>query len=289
MNHSDSVAVHQHDGSVSELAALFELASRYRRLIGLVTIAASLLAVALALTAEPVYRAQAVVAEVQDQGMTGVASSLASQLGGLASLAGINVSADASAAQHAQALLASRRLAEEFVKREDILSALTREGEEPITLWRGVEHFRTGIVSVRQDRRNSVTTVAVEWRDATVAARWANAYVALANELLRTRALEEATRNIAYLNEQIAKTNVVEVQRVMYNLIENEMNTLMLANGREEYAFTVVDPAVAPELRIRPQRRQMVVIGTVLGMMLGMALAFALDVRRRRNRSPLVE
>jgi len=93
---------------------------------------------------------------------------------------------------------------------------------------------------------------------------------------MRQRALEETTKNIKYLNEQIAATNVVELQRVMYDLVENETQTLMLANAREEYAFSVIDPAVAPEERISPQRRVMVMIGLVLGGVLGSALAFAL-------------
>jgi LPS O-antigen subunit length determinant protein (WzzB/FepE family) len=61
----------------------------------------------------------------------------------------------------------------------------------------------------------------------------------------------------------------------MYNLIENETKTLMLANARSEYAFTLVDPAVTPEVRIRPRRTLMVLIGLLVGGLLGMVIAFA--------------
>jgi hypothetical protein len=97
-----------------------------------------------------------------------------------------------------------------------------------------------------------LTVVAIDWTDPATAAQWANGFVALANELLRTRALVESKRNIAYLNDQISKTDVVELRRVLYGLIESETKTLMLANGRPEYAFRVVDPAVPPELKTRP-------------------------------------
>jgi hypothetical protein len=40
---------------------------------------------------------------------------------------------------------------------------------------------------------------------------------------------------------------------VLYNLIESETKTLMLANARVEYAFTVVDPAVVPGATCQPQ------------------------------------
>jgi uncharacterized protein involved in exopolysaccharide biosynthesis len=118
--------------------------------------------------------------------------------------------------------------------------------------------------------------VYINWKDPEVAAKWANDYVALCNELMRARALEETSRNIKYLNEQIASTNIVEMQRVMYELVENETQTLMLANAREEYAFSVIDPAVAPEERVSPQRRVMVMIGLVLGGAAGALLAFGL-------------
>ncbi len=55
------------------------------------------------------------------------------------------------------------------------------------------------------------------------------------------------------------------------------MNTLMLANAREEYSFMVIDPAVAPEIRFSPKRKQLVVLGTLLGGIFGL---FLIAVRR---------
>jgi uncharacterized protein involved in exopolysaccharide biosynthesis len=105
----------------------------------------------------------------------------------------------------------------------------------------------------------------VEWTDPGTAAEWANGLVTLANENLRERARSGAERNISYLNAQIKETSLVPLQQVMFNLIENEMKTVMLANAREEYAFTVVDHAVPPEIRSRPQRTLLVILGTMFG------------------------
>jgi len=139
------------------------------------------------------------------------------------------------------------------------------------------------VLSIREDKRSGLTIAAITWTNAAVAARWANEFVALANELLRTRAIDESKASIIYLNRQIEQTNVVERKRVMYNLIENEEKTLMVANAKAEYAFTVIDPAVAPEERFSPRRTLMVLIGTALGLFLGTLAAFARDawVQRR--------
>jgi uncharacterized protein involved in exopolysaccharide biosynthesis len=215
--------------------------------------------------------------QVRDQRMTGSAAPLLNQLSGLATLAGVTLPG-AARTEQAQGLLQSRRLAEEFIKRYNLLPVLWEDADpdEPQSMWLAVTQFREGIIDIAEDARRGTTTVYIEWKDPEIAARWANDYVALCNELMRDRALEETTRNIKYLNEQIAATNVVELQRVMYDLVENETQTLMLANAREEYAFSIIDPAVAPEQRISPQRRVMVMIGLVLGAAAGAVLAFGL-------------
>jgi uncharacterized protein involved in exopolysaccharide biosynthesis len=124
-------------------------------------------------------------------------------------------------------------------------------------------------------------TVAIEWTDPVTAARWANDFVALANERIRSRALQDSTRNIEYLNKQIERTTVVEVQRAIYNLIESETKNLMLANVRAEYAFRIVDPAVPPEVRSSPRRKLLVLSGLAVGLFAGVFLAFELHLLRR--------
>ncbi|MBV9726538.1 MAG: hypothetical protein JO299_15365, partial [Gammaproteobacteria bacterium] len=142
------------------------------------------------------------------------------------------------------------------------------------------------ILNIRKDIRRGTTTVSVEWTDPAVAARWANGYVALANEVVRNRALDESTRNIAYLTNQLARTTDVELRKGMYNLIESETKNLMVANGRTEYAFEVVDPAVTPERKVWPHRILMTAMGLMAGLGFASVLAFVID-RVRRHRRPV--
>jgi uncharacterized protein involved in exopolysaccharide biosynthesis len=130
------------------------------------------------------------------------------------------------------------------------------------------------VLDIKEEELDGLITVTVDWTDPKVAAQWANEMVALANELLRTRAMDESTRNIDYLNQQLSKTDVVEIRLALYRLIENETKQLMLANGKIEYAFTVIDPAVAPEIRVSPKRTLMTLIGFAIGCVLGSIIAF---------------
>jgi uncharacterized protein involved in exopolysaccharide biosynthesis len=197
---------------------------------------------------------------------------LSGQLGGLANLAGFTNTLRGTSRQ-SMAILESRSLAEEFIKRYDLIDDFSTDPEAPMTLWRAVEALRLSVLMIEQNADLGRTTITVDWTDPAVAAEWANSFIALANEQIRTRAIEDAKRNIAYLDEQIAETNVVEVQRVMYNLIQNETQTLMLAHARPDYAFRLVDPAVPPEIRIRPRRTLMVLLGLAIGLLGGIAVA----------------
>jgi EPS-associated MarR family transcriptional regulator len=271
-------------GDEIDLVTLARVAWGYRRIIACSTAIFGIAAAYLAFTATPVFEAEVVVAEVHDRNMGGLGS-LVNQLGGIASLAGVNVSAGDSASREAQAVLQSRHLIEVFITRQDLVAKLIPPGKKPPTLWQAVRRFRSDVIHVREDPRKGLTTLTVDWTDPVTSANWANGLVALANELIRTRALNDASRNIAYLNEQIAKNHIVDIQRVMYNLVETETKTLMLANGRPDYAFTIVDPAVVPEVRISPKRTIWIMIGLVLGSVIGLVIAFTHNNLREKSRT----
>ena len=266
-------------GDEVNVVAMVQVAWRYRYFIAAVGLVLALVAVVVALTTTPRFRAQVVVTQARDDTM-GAGSSLVSQLGGLASIAGINLGAAGGPGPEAQAVLHSRRLTEEFVKRHRLVPELMANGQHA-TLWFAVDKFRDTVLKITQDQDSQTITVQIDWHDPAVASRWANDYVALANEILRSRALSDSSRNIQYLKDQIAKTDVVELQRVMYTLIEAEMKTLMLANARSEYAFTVVDPGVTPERRVWPRRTLIVLSGGVVGVIIGFFLALAHSTWRR--------
>jgi LPS O-antigen subunit length determinant protein (WzzB/FepE family) len=267
-------------GEGIDIFAMIALMWRYRYLIAASSILFALLAVWYALTAKEIFRAEAVITEVHNDSLSGQ-NGVSGQLGGLASLAGLNVGNNADA--NSQTVLASRHLIEEFVKSHDLVAVLTAKGGKRATLWFAVKRFQETVVKIHDDQLKGFTSVSMDWTDAATAAKWANDFVALANQLIRTRVIADATRNVAYLTKQLEQAKEVEVQRSLSTLLENETKTLMLANGRVDYAFRLVDPAVPPEVRHSPQRTLLVISGTAVGFFLGFALAFGIDAFRRRK------
>lgn len=256
-----------------DIVDLCRVAWAHKRIVAATSTVAVLIALVLALTATPSYRADIVVTLAEDTSLGGNGQGLGSQLGGLASIAGVNLGTEGPDREH-QAVLESRHLIEEFVKRNGVLPLLQGKAPEPPKLWIGVEIFKRGSLEIHNDKLKGTTTISVYWTDPAVAARWANGFVALANDLVRTKAREDAQRNVDYLNDQVAKTNSLELRRILYNLIESETKTLMLANARIEYAFTVVDPAVVPAVRVSPKRTLMVASGLLIGLVIGVLTAW---------------
>lgn len=231
--------------------------------------------------ATPEYRATTVISEVSKSGRDGGAAALIGQFGGLAGLAGLDLGGGASQ-DDGRTLLQSRTFAEEFITRNDLLPVLFPDADPD-----NLPKVSSGAGVLREaytltfDRESGLFTFSIEWTDPEMAYQWANGMIELANLVARERDIQEAERSIAYLNEQITTTNVVELQRVLYSLLETEMKSLMLANARDEYVFHVVDPALLPGSPAKPKRTIILILSVMLGLLAGFAAIYVRTVAAR--------
>jgi uncharacterized protein involved in exopolysaccharide biosynthesis len=259
-----------------------------------VTFVCTLLAIVAASVLPKQYEAESVVAPVSSSsaGAIGAMGSVVSQLGGLASLAGINMGADEKETESI-AVLQSEALTESYIRDNNLLPVLyadlwdsqrgewkPMEAEDVPTLWKATRYFRKGVRRVKTDNATGLVTVTVTWKDPELAAQWANGLVALANEYLRRKAIEESELNIAYLNEEAKRTDLVGAKQAIYTILQNEINKAMLARGRAEYAFKVIDPAKSPEIHASPIKLLWLVAGMVFGMFLSIFYVFVRAVWR---------
>ena len=271
-------------GGDIDLAAVWRFVRENRYLIFTSTFVCTVILLVIALKTTPIFRAETVITNVRSWNSGGSGGLGGSQLGGLAniaSLAGVNLDAGSSADREAKAIIQSRSLVQEFIVKNNLIDVLLPRPSKPPTIWLAVKTFKENVLTIKEDKRSGLLTIDVDWEDPAVAAQWANGFVALANQRIRARAIDEATRNIEFLNQQIPRTGVVEVQHAIYNLIENETKALMVANARTEFAFTVIDPAVPPERKLSPRRTLYVLCGALLGFSLGSLIAYLRSVRAR--------
>lgn len=250
---------------------------RGKWLIIAVTAVFAIAAVTYALMAHEWYRAEVLMAPADEK----ASASLGGQLGGLAALAGVTVGSGGESAE-AIAVLESREFAREFIEDLDLLTVFFADDwDAQQERWRGndpsktpdirdgVKYFHENVLRVSEDRQTQMVTLAIEWTQPELAAEWANALAQRLNIRLRDRALREAETNVAYLQAEIVRTNVVTLQQSIGRLLENELQKLMLARGNEDFAFRIVDRAWPPKERVRPKRALIAVIGTLAGGALG--------------------
>lgn len=259
-----------------DLLALWRVLTHYRQVLLGVFLLGMLLASGFAFLSTPIYRAELVMAPVVEEKGSGL-SSLAGQFGGLASLAGVNLGSGGKDVDKVLATLRSRAFLVPFLEQEKIAPLLMQGiGGDVPSLLDAYKAFSEDILDIRKDSKTGLVTLAVEWRDPAQAARWANALVARLNAHQRQTAVREAEQSIDYLKQQLGETSVVDMQQAIYRLIESQTKVIMLANVKKEYAMQVIDPALAPEKRLRPQRTLILVLGAVLSVFAGMLIVFLL-------------
>jgi LPS O-antigen subunit length determinant protein (WzzB/FepE family) len=93
----------------------------------------------------------------------------------------------------------------------------------------------------------------------------------------------KVSRNIEYLQEQIGKTSISEMQGVFYSIIEEQIKNKMLAEASPDYAFLVVGPSMVPEEKSKPKRALMFVSGTLVGFLLSVFLVLVLHYAQKGN------
>lgn len=267
-------------------------------LIIAVTLTCGALAALVAFMLPPQYEADLLLASVSedgDAGKLGSVSSLVSQYGGLSALGGFNFSTSSRKAE-AIATLQSRGLTRTYIQEKNLLPVLFHDrwdssknkwkSDDPTkipSLWQAEEYFRGNVRKITEDKKTGLVTLTIIWSDPVMAATWANDLVSRTNQYLRQAASEQSNRNIAYLNDQLARTSVVELQRAIYGLIESEIKKVMVAQGSDEYAFKVLDPAVPPEHKSRPKRGMIIVFGLLAGLVLSLLISLLLGNRNTRK------
>lgn len=128
--------------------------------------------------------------------------------------------------------------------------------------------IRDGVLSVSKDKRTELVTVSVEWKDAKLAADWANLLVDDANRYLAQKEIERSQARLQYLNAELLKIPVEEMRRALFDLIATEQKRSMLANTQKEFAFKVLDRAVVPDKKIKPKRAVIVILVALLAMLI---------------------
>lgn len=259
----------------------------------------AVLAIVYAIGLPNTYTANVVLSPAAEAGQSGL-SSIAGRLGGLASLAGVSVGGGngVDVSILGMETLVSRAFLTEFIKRHELVVPLmatkgwdsnsqsweidpdlynekSREWVRKVATpkapkpsdWEVFKEFRQAI-DITQDKKTQIITLSVESLSPMHAKLWAEKLVLDLNDYLRQKDVAQAERSIDYLKRQLESTSVAQMHAILYQLIEEQTKTIMLASVRDGYAFQVIDPAVVPEDKTGPRRSLIVIVAVFSGLIL---------------------
>ncbi|MCE9686728.1 Wzz/FepE/Etk N-terminal domain-containing protein [Shewanella sp. AS16] len=297
-----------------DLRELFSVIWQGKWLIVAITVVFAFGSVIFAVMQPNIYKSEALLAPASEE-QNGGLSGLASQFGGLASLAGVNLGGKGGVdkTQMAIEVMKSRQFASAFILKHDLLADLMAAkkwdmtndkliydadiyNEQTKTWMRKVkapyepepsmqEAYKefTKIISVNAAKDTGMVTVAVEHLSPSVAQQWVTWLVQDINKVMKDRDVAEANRSSEFLNKQIALTNVADIRSILYKLVEEQAKTIMFAEVRDEYVFKTIDPALVPEEKAKPKRALICVLGTMLGGMLGVMFVLIRHFARKED------
>jgi LPS O-antigen subunit length determinant protein (WzzB/FepE family) len=296
----------QYDDEI-DLRELFAVLWAGKTKIIAITAVFAVASVIYALSVPNQYKATALLAPAQ-QDSGGISGALG-QLGGLASLAGVSIGGgDSSEAQVAQEIMKSWSFIEGFIKSNDLaveIAAVDGWDKEldrllinndiydvkkkkwvsedgPPRSWSLFKAF-TGRVAVSEDKKSGLVSVSIEYYSPQIAKQWLDLYISAINKHMQARQVAKVSNNIEYLEAQIEKTSITEMQEVFYTIIEEQIKSQMLAEASPDYAFVAVSPSMVPEEKSQPKRASICILGTLLGGMLSVLLVLVMHYARKSD------
>ena len=302
----------QYDDEI-DLRELFGVLWAGSRKIIAITAVFAFVSVIYALSLSDQYKATVLLAPAQSDGAD--LSGALGQLGGLASLAGVDIgSGDSSEAQMAQEIMKSWSFIDVFIAEnnisvevyaaegwsrgsnelqidDDIYDAETKTwlvendntGEVgPPSSWVLFQAFSERLV-VSENKKSGLVSVSIEYYSPQIAKQWLDMYVAAINAHMQQRQMEKVTNNINYLQAQIENTSIAEMREVFYTIIAEQTKNKMLSEASPEYAFVAVSPSMVPEEKSQPERAFICIIGTLLGGILSVLLVLVMHYARKSD------
>lgn len=302
----------QYDDEI-DLRELFGALWAGSRKIIAITAVFAFVSVIYALSLSDQYKATVLLAPAQSDSSD--LSGALGQLGGLASLAGVDIGGgDSSEAQMAQEIMKSWSFIDVFIAEnnisvevyaaegwsrgsnelqidDDIYDAETKTwlvendntGEVgPPSSWVLFQAFSERLV-VSENKKSGLVSVSIEYYSPQIAKQWLDMYVAAINAHMQQRQMEKVTNNINYLQAQIENTSIAEMREVFYTIIAEQTKNKMLAEASPEYAFVAVSPSMVPEEKSQPERAFICIIGTLLGGILSVLLVLVMHYARKSD------
>ncbi len=288
MNNSTDLNNNDELGDEMDIKSLLKTILVNKRLIIASTVSFAIIALIYSLTLTNIYQSTALLSPVGDQSNS---SQSLNNLGGLASLAGINISST-SGGNSTKAITKITTLSffEENILPNiflpDLMAVRTWDEDSNSVIydssynvqtgkWNNIPHPQKsyksfkGKLQVSEDYETKFLTISVKHESPHIAKEWTELVVNQINDSFRAKDKREAESAMNFLNTQMALTSYTEIKQVVAQILKQKMQQLTLIEANEFYVFSYLDQPAVARNKIEPSRTSICILGTLLGFMLG--------------------
>lgn len=131
--------------------------------------------------------------------------------------------------------------------------------------WDAIRAARTRL-KVSVNRKVGTVSVSFESPSAEASANVVRYFIDEGKSRLQEEALDRATKNKKFIEDQIGKTVDALTRDRLYALYGQEVEREMLARNREQFGFRIVDSPRAPDTKSRPARGRAAILATLLAL-----------------------
>jgi len=270
---------------------LFLIAKENIATIFKITITTSVIGVIYALLATPVYKSELFMISTDEKSdgiLGGGIQGLASQFG-LGGNLDMSNSSDIYNKRVAIKILSSREFTLDFLYKKNYMGFLYPEKWNPEkAIWKkevdipnheAIMKTMNETRTIFEDLKSGVIQYSLESPYPEFATDFLNSSVKEINLKVREMSQEDGKKKIAYLEQEINKTNLIQAQAVLTALLKDEKQNLMIANTRDDFVFKVIDKAIVPKQKFKPSRRVIAISSFFFGLLISISYIIFINTR----------
>jgi uncharacterized protein involved in exopolysaccharide biosynthesis len=249
------------------------LKKRGRMILIMVSVSVVLAAV-ISLLLPKKYSAHAVIIPVSEsRGGTDRMSAIAMQLG-------VPTSSSTDAAEIVS-LLNSNILMEKVIRRYNLLPVLLGDKlggkSENEKIWHGIRFLKKDVLRVNNKKTEGVIEIYSEFADPQTSSDILKYILTELTDYMSSEAKRVAETNRKYLESLIDRNSDPMIRQRIYSLIAKQIETSMLAEVTENFAFKIVDPPMVPDRHVKPRIILNIVLAFFVSLFTGIILVFFLE------------
>ena len=233
----------------------------------------------------PLYSSDILVSDNTDSNETS-----SSAIGGLASLAGIQLPQANNKSLSTLATLNSKTFLKAFIEEYDLKPKIFKDlWVEKTNSWSGEEPSDLGAVGELKKLieikkvEGGLVRIIVSTYDPEFSLFIANKIVFFINDYMRKSAIEESENLIKFLEKEAVKSSLSDVKLRIFTLIQENIAEKSLANVRQEFIYKVIDKAYLSDYPSYPNKLQIRLSGVILGFLLAALLSVFMYFIRNKN------